>query len=140
MREAYVSGDVALLLSVFHPDGFIDMSEGKPNRYGAQARSHLATEAAKLFADYFVKFVPIVIDIQVMGGVAYDRGWLEFILDPKSGGETIRKRYRHLNIWKKVSTGDWKIAVHVNNTDVAEEVGGAFSTWFLIEKAESAVR
>lgn len=139
MREAYLSGDVGLLLSVFHPDGFIDMSESQPNRYGSDARLHVAGEATKLFAEYSVQFVPIVVDIQVMDGVAYDRGWLEFILVPKADGETQRKRYRYVNIWRRVSSGDWKIAVHVNNTDVAEKVGGVESTWFLSEKAEAPV-
>jgi ketosteroid isomerase-like protein len=140
MREAYLSGDADRLLSVFHPDGFTDMSEGNPSKYGSDARLNLAQEATKLFASYSVKFVPIIIDISTMDGVAFDRGWQEFILTPKAGGETIRKRYRYFDTWKKVSNGDWKITLHVNNTDVPEEVGGILSTWFLTEKAEAAAR
>jgi ketosteroid isomerase-like protein len=140
MREAYLSGDADRLLSVFHPDGFTDMSEGSPSRYGGDARLHLAEEATKLFASYSVKFVPIIIDISVMDAVAFDRGWQEFILMPKAGGETIRKRYRYFSTWKKVPNGDWKVSLHVNNTDVPEEVGGVQSTWFLTEKVETAAR
>lgn len=140
MREAYLSGDADRLLSVFHPDGFTDMSEGNPSKYGSDARLNLAQEATKLFASYSVKFVTIIIDISTMDGVAFDRGWQEFILTPKAGGETIRKRYRYFDTWKKVSNGDWKITLHVNNTDVPEEVGGILSTWFLTEKAEAAAR
>jgi len=140
MREAYLSGDADRLLSVFHPDGFTDMSEGSPSRYGGDARLNLAEEATKLFAFYSVKFVPIIIEISVMHAVAFDRGWQEFILTPKAGGETIRKRYRFFNTWKKVPNGDWKITLHVNNTDVPEEVRGLQSTWFLSEKEEAAAR
>ena len=138
MREAYLSGDAARLLAVFHPDGFTDMSEGSPSRYGGDARLSLAEEATKLFATNSVKFVPIIIDISVMDAVAFDRGWQEFILTPKAGGETIRRRYRYFNTWKKLSNGDWKITLHVNNTDVPEQVGGLQSTWFLSEKEEAA--
>ena len=87
MREAYLSGDADRLLSVFHPDGFTDMSEGSPSRYGGDARLNLAEEATKLFASYSVRFVPIIIEISVMGAVAFDRGWHEFILAPKAGGK-----------------------------------------------------
>ena len=140
MREAYLSGDAARLLAVFHPDGFTDMSEGSPSRYGGDARLSLAEAATKLFASYSVKFVPIIIEISVMDAVAFDRGWQEFILTPKAGGKTIRKRYRYFNTWKKVPNGDWKISLHVNNTDVPEEVGGIQSTWFLTDKVEATAR
>lgn len=140
MREAYLSGDEARLLSLFHPDGFTDMSEGSPSRYGRDARLSLAEEATKLFATYSVKFVPIIIEISVIDAVAFDRGWHEFILAPKAGGKTIRRRYRYFNTWKKLSNGDWKITLHVNNTDVPEQVGGLQSTWFLSEKEEAAAR
>lgn len=137
MREAYNGGDTTRLLTVFHPDGFIDMSEASPNKYGSEARQNLAEEAARLFASYSVRFVPIVAEISLMDSVAFDRGWQEFVLTPKNGGEQIRKRYRYFNVWKKASSGDWKITLHVNNTDVPEEVGGIQSTWFLSEKEET---
>jgi ketosteroid isomerase-like protein len=140
MREAYLSGDANRLLSAFHPDGFIDMSEGRPNMYGSHARLNVAAEAEKLFASYFVKFVPITVEISVMDGVAFDRGWQEFILSPKLGGETIRKRYRYFDTWRKLPGGDWKISRHINNLDVPEQVGGILSTWFLSEQEAPASR
>jgi ketosteroid isomerase-like protein len=100
----------------------------------------LAKEASKLFASYSVKFLPIVIEISVMDSVAFDRGWHEFTLAPKAGGATLRKRHRYFNVWKKVANGDWKIALHVNNTDVPEQVGGVQSTWFLSENVEPSAR
>src|SRR5437899_12360467 len=134
MREAYYAGDTARLLSVFHPDGFTDMSEGGPSKYGSEARSRLEEETSRLFASYSVKFVPIIIEISIMDAVAFDRGWHEFILTPKAGGETIRKRHRYFNTWKKVRNSDWKITLHVNNTDGPEQVGWLQSTWLLSEK------
>jgi len=65
--------------------------------------------------------------------MAFDRGWLEFTLTPKVGGEPVRKRHRYVDLWKKTANGDWKIAVHMTNTDVPEFVGGLQSTWFLSE-------
>jgi len=140
MREAYLSGNAARLLSVFHPDGFTDMSEGSPSRYGGDARLSLTREATQLFAAYSVKFVPITIEISVIDSVAFDRGWQEFLLAPKAGGETLRKRYRYFNTWKKMPNADWKITLHVSNTDVPEQVGGVQSTWFLSEAEEAALR
>jgi ketosteroid isomerase-like protein len=134
MREAYHSGDTARLLSVFHPDGFTDMSEGGPSKYGSEARSRLEEETSRLFASYAVKFVPIVIEISTMGAVAFDRGWHEFFLTPKTGGEPVRKRYRYFDTWRKDANGEWKISLHINNVDVPEQLGGFLSTWFLSEK------
>jgi ketosteroid isomerase-like protein len=131
MREAYRTGDTARLLSVFQPDGFTDMSEGGPSKYGSEARSRLEEETSRLFASYSVKFVPIIIEISIMEPVAFDRGWHEFILTPKTGGEPIRKRYRYFDTWRKDANGDWKISLHINNVDVPEQVGGFLSTWFL---------
>ena len=133
MREAYVTGDAARLLTVFHSDGFIDMSEGKPNRYGREARQVLSQDSIKLFASYHVKFFPIVVQIGVNDAMAFDRGWLEFTLTPKVGGEPIRKRYRFVDLWKRVAGGDWKIAVHITNMDIPELVNGVESSWFLSE-------
>jgi ketosteroid isomerase-like protein len=140
MREAYLSGDADRLLSVFYPDGFTDMSDGSASKYGCDARLGLIEEATKLFASYSVKFIPIIIEISVMDAVAFDRGWHEFILTPKAGGEAIRKRYRYFDTWRKTSNGDWKITLHINNTDVPEQVRGILSTWFLREKEEAVIR
>jgi ketosteroid isomerase-like protein len=136
MREAYFSGDVGRLLSIFHPDGFTDMSDGSASKYGGDARLSLAEEATKLFACFSVKFRPIIIEISVMDTVAFDRGWQEFTLVPKSGGETLRKRYRYFNVWKRIPNGEWKITLHVSNIDVPEQVRGFQSTWFLGEEEE----
>jgi ketosteroid isomerase-like protein len=133
-REAYNRSDVDQLLSVFDDEGFTDMSEGGPSHYDEAAREDLRERATKLFAEYSVKLAVIIIKIVVRGDRAYDFGWHEFTLKPKNGGETIRKRQRYLEVWKKNSSGDWKLSVVINNADVREQLAGRVSHWFLSEE------
>ena len=86
-REAYNRGDVDRLLSVFKEDGFTDMSEGRPSLYGEEAREGLRERSTELFAQYSVGLTVIMIAAAVFGDTAYDFGWHEFTLRPKSGGE-----------------------------------------------------
>ena len=132
-REAYNNGDVDSLLAVFNSDGFTDMSEDGPSKYGLEAISAFREKATGLFDQYSVKLTPIVIDIVVLGDTAYDYGWHEFILNPKDGSETVRKRQRYFELWNRTSGGDWKISLHINNGDVPEKLGGSVSRWFLSE-------
>jgi ketosteroid isomerase-like protein len=133
-REAYNRGDVEQLLSVFDEEGFTDMSEGGPSLYDEAAREGLRERATELFAQYDIKLAVIVIKIVIVGNLAYDYGWHEFTLRPKRGGETLRKRYRYLEVWTKNSSGRWRISSFINNADVREELGGHASHWFLSEE------
>jgi hypothetical protein len=85
LREAYEASDVDRLMAVFSSAGFTDMSEGGPSKYGAEARSRFRHEASKLLAEYSVMLTPIIIKIVVLGEVAYDYGWHEFTLTPRTG-------------------------------------------------------
>jgi ketosteroid isomerase-like protein len=138
-REAYNTGDVDRLLAVFTNDGFTSMFEGGPSQFGGRARSSLREEVVKLFADYSVQMSVIIIDIVVQGNTAYDYGWHEFTLRPRDGGEPVRKRLRYFELWSRDSSGDWKIAFHINNQDVREELGGSASHWFLSEEHSATV-
>jgi ketosteroid isomerase-like protein len=139
-RDAYNSGDVDRLLSVFEPSGFTDMSEGGPSKYGAEAIATLRAQARSLFAEYFVKMTPIVIDIVVRGDSAYDYGWHEFMLTPKDGRGTIRQRQRYFELWNKDAEGKWTISLYINNADVREELNGFTSHWFLSEEGPTPAR
>jgi len=139
-REAYNRGDVDQLLSVFGDESIVDMSEGGPSRYDLAAREGLREDAAELFAKFSVALSVIIIEIIVLGNTAYDYGWHEFTLRPKSGGETIRKRHRYFELWKKNSSGDWKISLFINNADVREELGGLTSHWYLSQEAPGNAR
>ncbi|SRR5712692_3059251 len=138
-REAYNTGNMDRLIAVFASEGFTNMSEGGPSQFGGGARASLREEAAKLFADYSVQMSVIIIDIVVLGDTAYDYGWHEFTLKPKDGGELVRKRKRYFELWSKDSSGTWKIAFHMNNQDVREELGGSVSHWFLSEEHAATV-
>lgn len=129
-REAYRSGDVASLLSIVHSKSFFDMSAGKPSAGGERARKALVEQATALFRDFSVKVDVIIIDIIVKGEVAWDFGWHEFTLTPKTGGEVQHRRERYFELWNKDDSGNWKISFLINNTDVREELNGSLSTWF----------
>jgi len=133
-REGYNNGDVDRVMAVFQPDGFTDMSEGEPSKYGTEASAVWRKRLAELFEEYSVKLTPIIINIVVLGNTAYDYGWHELTLDPKSGGPPVRKRYRYFELWNKDAAGEWKIATHMTNSDVPEELNGFKSHWFLSEE------
>jgi ketosteroid isomerase-like protein len=133
LRDGYNSGDTDRVIAVFQGSGFTDMSEGEPSKYGPAAISALRQRLTRLFADYSVKMTPIIIDIVVTGSSAYDYGWHEFILTPKSGGELIRRRQRYFELWSKNTQGQWKIAKYFTNSDVQEELNGFVTRWFLSE-------
>lgn len=137
-REAYNHGDVERLLSVFDEEGFTDMSESGPSLYDRAATEGLRERSTELFARYNVKLTVIVIKIVIVGNLAYDYGWHEFTLRPKGAGETIRKRHRYFEVWKKNPSGQWRISSFINNSDVREELGGRSSHWFLSEEKAGA--
>ena len=137
-RDAYETGDVDRLVSVFGPDGFTDMSEGGPTWYGHEAIATLRDQVGRLFANYSIKMIPIINRIVVSGNIAYDYGWHEFTLTPRNGGETIRKRQRYFELWKKDTAGNWTIFFQIDNTDVREEITGFASHWFLSEESQAA--
>jgi ketosteroid isomerase-like protein len=130
-RDAYGSGDVNRLMAVFNPNGFTDMSEGGPTKYGGEALSSFRDQTVNLFAEYSVNLSPIVNRIVALGSTAYDYGWHEFTLTPKKGGPPILRRQRYFELWNKDSAGDWKISLYVDNADVREELNGFKSSWFL---------
>ena len=135
-REAYNTGDVDRLLSVFNPGGFTDMSVNQPSKYGPEAASTLRDQASTLFSQYSVKLLILINSIAVLGDTAYDYGCHEFTLTPKNGGEPIRKRQRYFDLWNRTPSGEWKISLQVTNEDVREELGGFVSHWFLSEERD----
>src|ERR1700757_2939145 len=133
-REAYEQGDVERLLSVFAMDGFTDMSEGLPSKYGQEERMVLRSRAEQLFADYVVKLNVIIIDVVIQGDTARDYGWHEWILTPKAGGSSLRKRERYFEQWTREPDGSWRICFFLNNADVPEQIGASVSRWFKTEE------
>ena len=120
-REGFNTGDVARVLSAFAPE-FTDMSDGRPSRYGSQARGRLRSYLKGLFEQHHASLNAIIIRIAVTGNRAYDYGWHELTLTPKAGGEPIYRRTRYLEIWSKQPDGQWRISLFVDNTDVPDTV------------------
>lgn len=139
-RDAYSSGNVEQLLSVFDEKGFTDMSDGGPSLFGEEAKLALRNRSSKLFSNYVVRLSVIIIEISVLGAAAYDFGWHEFTLKHKSGGKPIRKRRRYFEVWKRNPAGDWKISLFIDNPDIREQMGERSSHWFLSEEQSESQR
>jgi ketosteroid isomerase-like protein len=133
LRDGFNTGDIERVLSVFG-DGYTDWSDGGASKFGSEAKDELKRKVTELFMGYEVKLTPIIIHIEILDGLAYDWGWHEFILAPKSDGEAIRKRERYFEIWRKDSAGKWRISFLITNRDVPEIVNGFATQWFRSEK------
>jgi SnoaL-like domain len=133
-REAHEHADVEKLLAVFATNGFTDMSEGQPSKYGLEARTVLRRRAEQLFASYTVRLNVIIIDVVIQGDKARDYGWHEWILTPRAGGPPIHKRDRYFEQWIREQYGSWRITFFLNNADVPEQIGSSVSRWFMTEE------
>jgi ketosteroid isomerase-like protein len=123
-REAYNAGDVERLLAIFD-NGLIDFSNGRCSGYGEGGKAALRSYLQDLFAKFDARMELVVVEVKVVGEMAVDYGWHELTLAPKSGGEPIRSRRRYVDVWKRNKTGDWKLAVFIDNADVPDQVSEA---------------
>jgi ketosteroid isomerase-like protein len=120
-REGFSTGDVDRISRVF-ADEFTDMSDSRPNRYAADAPAKLRAYLEELFSAYQAHLNVIIIQIVVLGDTAYDYGWHELTLIPKSGGEPVSKRTRYLELWRKAPAGAWRITRFMDNADIPDMV------------------
>jgi ketosteroid isomerase-like protein len=121
IREAYRTGDIERLIAVLD-SGLIDYSDGRQSGYGEGAWTNLRTYLRNLFAKYEARLVPIIIEVKVLGDVAVDYGWHELTLTPRNGGDPVSTRTRYLDIWKRDKSGNWKLAMFIDNADVPDRV------------------
>jgi hypothetical protein len=70
----------------------------------------------------------------IHGDTARDYGWHEWILTPKAGGSSLRKRERYFEQWTREPDGSWRICFFLNNADVPEQIGSSASRWFMTEE------
>ena len=117
LRDAYNKGDVNGVLSIFG-DGYSDMSAGLASFYGAEARAVLKHRLKRLFAQYDAQLAVTIISISIQGSLAFDWGWHRLTLTPKKGGRSTTTRRRYLEIWRKGTDGNWKVAIFLDNVDV----------------------
>jgi ketosteroid isomerase-like protein len=115
-REAYNSGDVQRLLSVF-ASGFTDWSEGEPSFYGTEARRALELRVHRLFEQYTVELFVIIIDIVVKDSSAFDWGWHKVRLTDKQTGEVTDTKYRYFERWTRENDA-WKINYIITNKEL----------------------
>ena len=118
-REGLNRGDTSRVLAIADPD-LVNFSDGQPSEFGESGLDALKSRLANLFERFTVKLVVIVIEIRLQGDVAYDYGWHDLTLTPKDGGESIRRRYRYVDIWRKNKEGSWKLWMYMDNQDVAD--------------------
>jgi len=116
LRDAYNKGSVKGVLSVFG-DGYSDMSAGLASFYGVEAQAVLKHRMKKLFAQYDARLAVTIISISVQGDWAFDWGWHKLTLTPKKGGRPTTTRTRYLEIWRKGTDHNWKIAIFIDNVD-----------------------
>lgn len=119
IREAYNTADADRLLAVVD-EGLTDLSDRRQTGYGQDGRDALRAYLEALFSKYNARLSPIIIEIKIMGTTAVDYGWHELTLTPKTAGEPIRIRTRYLDVWKKDNTGQWKLAMFMDNADVPD--------------------
>ena len=120
-RDGFNAGNVDQVLSVFAPE-FTDMSDGRPSRYGADAPLKLRQYLGEVFGNFEAKLNVIVIEINVLGNVAFDYGWYELMLVPKNGGDRIHRRTRYMEMWARQANREWKITKYMDNADLPDTV------------------
>ena len=119
IREGYNTADPDRLLAVAD-EGLIDFSDHRQSSYSQCGKAALRTHLEALFSKYHARLVPIIIEIKIMGETAVEYGWHELTLTPKAGGEPLYLRTRYLDLWKKDKTGQWKLAIFMDNADVPD--------------------
>ncbi len=118
-RECFNLGDASRMLAIADAD-LVSFSDGQPSEFGASGLEALKTRLTNLFERFTAKLLVIVIEIRFQGDVAYDYGWHDLTLTPKDGGESIRRRYRYVDIWRRNKKGNWKLWMYMDNQDVAD--------------------
>lgn len=118
-RECFNLGDASRTVAIADPD-LVSFSDGQPSEFCASGLEALETRLTNLFERFTAELSVIVIEIRLQGDVAYDYGWHDLTLTPKDGGESIRRRYRYVDIWRKNKEGSWKLWMYMDNQDVAD--------------------
>jgi ketosteroid isomerase-like protein len=121
MREGYKTANVERILSVF-ADTLTDLRAEAPTFFGPDGKFVLKGRLEKLFRDFYVEFVPIIIDIIIGKGIAVEYGWHEMTLRPKSGGPAQTSRTRYMQTWVRDPHGAWRIVVFIDNPDQKPEL------------------
>jgi ketosteroid isomerase-like protein len=118
-REGYNRGDAARILAAADPD-LVNFSSEQPSGFGKNGLDDLAIRLQNLFEQFAVALAVIIVEISIKGDLAYDYGWHELTLTPKTGGPTIYRRDRYVDIWRKNPEGSWKLWMYMDNQDIPD--------------------
>ena len=121
-REGFNTGDVSRLLSIADPD-LVSFSDGQPSEFGQSGLEALTNRLEALFRRFHVQLAVIIIEIRLQDGFAYDYGWHDLTITPRSGGPPIRRKDRYVDIWRRNKQGEWKLWMYMDNRDVADPFG-----------------
>src|SRR5260370_30660409 len=99
-RECFNLGDASRVLAIADPD-LVSFSDGQPSEFCASGLEALKTRLTNLFERFTAELSVIVIEIPLQGDVAYDYRAHDLTLTPKDGGESIRRRFRHVDVCRK---------------------------------------
>ncbi len=118
-REGFNLGDASRVLAIADPD-LVSFSDGQPSEFCASGLQALKTRLTNLFERFTAELSVIVIEIRLQGDVAYDYGWHDLTLTPKDGSDSIRRKYRYVDVWRRNKEGNWKLWMYMDNQDVAD--------------------
>jgi len=113
--RAYNAGEFEKLEGIFD-ENLIDMSAGGPTRRGAEARRHFVLRVKETHAKFQPHLKINIDELQVAGDWAYEHGTLVVELMPRTGGDKSYIRQRYLDIWRRQPSGQWKIAIEMDNS------------------------
>lgn len=112
-KDAYNRGDLQPAMAIFGDD-LVYMGAGRPTLAGKAALDAWRASLQDTFARYDRVLDIVSEDIKVSGNLGLERGYVNVVLTPKSGGETITDRHRFLDVWEK-SNGRWRLVMAMNN-------------------------
>jgi ketosteroid isomerase-like protein len=111
--QSIKEGDVASILSLFHPDAIL-MPQNETSLYGID-------EIREWLEDYFKHFEITAYgdterEVRITGSVAVERNAYMVAISPLRGGERIRDDGRFLTVWTSDGDGTWKISQTMMNS------------------------
>jgi ketosteroid isomerase-like protein len=118
-RDGFNLADASRVLAIADSD-LVTFADGQPSEFGESGLNVLKTRLANLFELFTTKLSVIVIEIRLQGDTAYDYGWHDLTLTPRDGGQTVRRRNRYVDIWRRNKEGKWKLWMYIDNRDVAD--------------------
>ncbi len=108
--EAFRSGDLETLMSLYEPDAIVAL-HGKPALRGlSEVREYMTSAAGR--GD--IEFVVDLERIEVNGDLAYLVSGYWFSVTPEDSDEAIRDSGRSVLIFRRGSDDRWRIAVDID--------------------------